>query len=89
MDIAHRSTQVLVTCDVRDIHDVSTSRMNTFGNSRMTQYVRRGIGYPCPFDCTGKYLEDALHLLTQKRKMRVRSFIYSEGVSADKCHAVA
>jgi hypothetical protein len=31
--------------------------------------MRRGMGYPCPFDRTGKYLGDALHLLTQKRKM--------------------
>ena len=66
MDIAHRSAWVLVTCDVRDIHDVSAFRMNTFGNSRTTQYVRRGMRYPGPFDCTGKYLGDALHLLTQQ-----------------------
>ena len=28
-------------------------------------------------------------LLSKKRKMRVRSFIYLEGVSVGKCHAVA
>ena len=28
-------------------------------------------------------------LLTQKRRIKVRSFIYLEGVSVGKCHAVA
>jgi len=37
-----------MACDVRDIHYVGTFRMNTFGNSRVPQYVRRRMGYPCP-----------------------------------------
>jgi hypothetical protein len=34
----------------------------------VTQYVRRRMAYPCPFDCTGKHLGDAFHPLTEKSR---------------------